>query len=451
MRLTAKAPATTRPPLRIGIAGLGTVGAGLLHLLEMHGARLGDTVGRKLVVTAVSARTRSKDRGVPLADVRWVDDPIKLATDPEIDCFIELIGGEDGVARRAVEAALAAKKHVITANKALLAMHGSDLARIAEKNGVALNFEAAVAGGIPIIKTMREALAGNEVHRVYGIMNGTCNYILTKMQEEHRPFDDVLKEAQAKGYAESDPTFDIGGFDTAHKLTLLSALAFGTKVAFDNVHIEGIQSITQADIEAADELGYRIKLLGVALRTEAGIEQRVHPTLLPKDTAIAEVAGVTNAVAVDADFAGNLLLVGPGAGAKATASAVASDLADIAGGFILPPFGVPTAQLRTPKRAPLGQHLGAFYIRLYAHDRPGVMAAITRRMAEQEVSLESIVQRRPHKASTVIGATPEPGAQTPVVLITHETTEAAIRKALDGIEKDGKVAAKPQTIRIERL
>jgi homoserine dehydrogenase len=261
MRLTAKAPATTRPPLRIGIAGLGTVGAGLLHLLEMHGARLGDTVGRKLVVTAVSARTRSKDRGVPLADVRWVDDPIKLATDPDIDCFIELIGGEDGVARRAVEAALAAKKHVITANKALLAMHGSDLARIAEKNGVALNFEAAVAGGIPIIKTMREALAGNEVHRVYGIMNGTCNYILTKMQEEHRPFDDVLKEAQAKGYAESDPTFDIGGFDTAHKLTLLSALAFGTKVAFDNVHIEGIQSITQADIEAADELGYRIKLL----------------------------------------------------------------------------------------------------------------------------------------------------------------------------------------------
>ncbi len=451
MRPATKASGASLPPLRIGIAGLGTVGAGVLHLLEKHGARLGDTVGRPLTVVAVSARTRSKDRGVSLAELRWVDDPVKLATDPGIDCFIELIGGDEGIAKRAVEAALSAKKHVITANKALLALHGTDLARLAEKNGVALNFEAAVAGGIPIIKTMREALAGNDVTRVYGIMNGTCNYILTKMQEEHRAFEDVLKEAQAKGYAESDPTFDIGGFDTAHKLTLLSALAFGTKVAFDNVHIEGIQSITQADIEAADELGYRIKLLGVALQTDTGIEQRVHPTLLPKDTAIAEVAGVTNAVAVDADFAGSLLLVGPGAGAKATASAIASDIADIAGGFILPPFGVPTAQLKSPKRAPLGQHQGAFYVRLDAHDRPGVMAAITKRMAEQDVSLESIVQRRPRKALLAGGGKPEPGSQMPVILITHETSEAAIRKALDGIERDGKVASKPQMIRIERL
>ena len=451
MKSALKPSVAPQSPLRLGIAGLGTVGAGLLHLLETHGARLSETVGRKVVVSAVSARTRSKDRGVPLAEVRWVDDPVKLATDPEIDVFVELIGGHEGVARQAVEAALAAKKHVVTANKALLALHGTDLARLAEKNGVALNFEAAVAGGIPIIKTMREALAGNQVRRVYGILNGTCNYILTKMQEEHRAFDDVLKEAQAKGYAESDPTFDIGGFDTAHKLTLLSALAFGTKVAFENVHIEGIQSITQADIEAADDLGYRIKLLGVALQTETGIEQRVNPTLLPKDTAIAEVAGVTNAVAVDADFAGNLLLVGPGAGAKATASAVASDIADIAAGFILPPFGVPSPQLKTPKRAPLGQHSGAFYIRLDAHDRPGVMAAITKRMAEQDVSLESIVQRRPRKALPGIGARLDPGAQMPVILITHETTESALRKALDGIEKDGKVAGKPQTIRIEKL
>ncbi|MEQ1650456.1 MAG: homoserine dehydrogenase, partial [Hyphomicrobiaceae bacterium] len=291
-------------PLKLGIAGLGTVGAGLLHLLEVHNARVADHLGRPVKVMAVSARTRQKDRGVSLAGVRWVDDPVKLATDPAIDLFVELIGGEDGVAKKAVEAALGAKKHVVTANKALLAKHGFELAKLAEKNGVALNFEAAVAGGIPVIKTMREALVGNQVKRVYGILNGTCNYILTKMQDEKRSFADVLKEAQAKGYAEADPTFDVGGFDTAHKLSLLAALAFNTKIAADQIHIEGIQSINQLDIEAANELGYRIKLLGVAQMTDSGIEQRVHPTLVPKDSAIAGVSGVTNAVAIDADFAG---------------------------------------------------------------------------------------------------------------------------------------------------
>jgi homoserine dehydrogenase len=429
-------------PLKIGVAGLGTVGAGLLHLLEVHGARLNEQGGRPIKVVAVSARTRNKDRGLAMAGYRWVDDPVKLATDPAIDCFVELIGGDDGVAKKAVEAALGAKKHVVTANKALLAKHGFDLARLAEKQGVALNFEAAVAGGIPVIKTMREALVGNSVRRVYGILNGTCNYILTKMQEEHRPFAEVLKEAQAKGYAEADPTFDIGGFDTAHKLTLLGSLAFGTKVAFDQIHIEGIQSISQADIEAADELGYRIKLLGVAMMTESGIEQRVHPAMLPKDTAIAEVTGVTNAVAIDADFAGSLLLVGRGAGAKPTASAVASDIVDIASGFILHPFGVPSSKLKPYRRAKIGQHQGAYYVRLTAFDRPGVMAAITKRMAEREVSLESIVQKSPRAAV---------GAQASVVIITHDTTEEAIRKALDAIETDGKVAEKPQMIRIEKL
>jgi homoserine dehydrogenase len=429
-------------PLKIGVAGLGTVGAGLLHLLEVHGARLNEQGGRPIKVVAVSARTRNKDRGLGMAGYRWVDDPVKLATDPAIDCFVELIGGDDGVAKKAVEAALGAKKHVVTANKALLAKHGFDLARLAEKQGVALNFEAAVAGGIPVIKTMREALVGNSVRRVYGILNGTCNYILTKMQEEHRPFAEVLKEAQAKGYAEADPTFDIGGFDTAHKLTLLGSLAFGTKVAFDQIHIEGIQSISQADIEAADELGYRIKLLGVAMMTESGIEQRVHPAMLPKDTAIAEVTGVTNAVAIDADFAGSLLLVGRGAGAKPTASAVASDIVDIASGFILHPFGVPSSKLKPYRRAKIGQHQGAYYVRLTAFDRPGVMAAITKRMAEREVSLESIVQKSPRAAV---------GAQASVVIITHDTTEEAIRKALDAIETDGKVAEKPQMIRIEKL
>ena len=440
--MTQKLDLFVTEPMKIGIAGLGTVGAGLLHLLEAHGPRLRDQLGRPIKLMAVSARNRTKDRGVSLQGIRWVDDPVKLAADPAIDLFVELIGGEEGVAKKAIEAALGAKKHVVTANKALLAKHGVELAKLAEKNGVALNFEAAVAGGIPVIKTMREALVGNEVRRVYGILNGTCNYILTKMQEERASFADVLKEAQAKGYAEADPTFDIGGFDTAHKLTLLTALAFNTRVAFDQIHIEGIQSITAADIEAADSLGYRIKLLGVALMTDSGIEQRVHPAMVPKEAAIAQVSGVTNAVAIDGDFAGNLLLVGPGAGAKATASAVVSDIVDVAAGFILHPFGVPTARLKTYKRAKIGQHQGAYYVRLTAFDRPGVMAAITKRMAEREVSLESLVQRSPRGAV---------GAQASIVIITHATNEEAIRKALDAIEADGKVAEKPQMIRIEQL
>jgi homoserine dehydrogenase len=431
-----------REALRLGIAGLGTVGSGVLHLLEVHSSRLSDQLGKPIKVVAVSARSRDKDRGVGLDGVRWVDDPVALATAPDIDCFVELIGGDEGVARQAVQAALEAGKHVVTANKALLAKHGFELAAIAERKSVALNFEAAVAGGIPVIKTVREALVGNQVGRVYGILNGTCNYILSRMTEEKAAFADVLKDAQAKGYAEADPTFDIGGFDAAHKLALLTSLVFNTRPAFDQIHIEGIESITAADIEAADELGYRIKLLGVALMTASGIEQRVHPTMIPKSAAIAGVSGVTNAVALDADFAGNLLLVGPGAGAKATASAVASDIVDIAAGFVLPPFGAPSSRLKPYVRARLGEHHGSYYVRLTAFDRPGVMAAITRRMADREVSLESIVQKGPRSA---------PGALASVVIITHETTEQAIRDALRAIEADGVVAEKPQMIRIEEM
>jgi len=440
-RLTSFEPIMIEP-LKLGIAGLGTVGAGLMQLLEQHGDRLTATLGREIKVAGVSARSRTKSRGVAITGIKWFDDAVKLAADPGIDVFVELIGGEDGIAKAAVEAALKARKHVVTANKALLAKHGFELAKLAEKQGVALNFEAAVAGGIPIIKTVREALVGNEVRRIYGILNGTCNYILSRMQDDGLAFADALAEAQEKGYAEADPTFDIGGFDAAHKLALLTAIAFGTKVAFDQIHIEGIQNISKIDIDAAQELGYAIKLLGVAVRTENGIEQRVHPTLVPEDSAIAEVAGVTNAVAVDADFAGNLLLVGPGAGAKPTASAVASDIIDIAAGFVLPPFGVPAEKLATYRRSKLGEHQGAYYVRLTAYDRPGVMAAITKRMAEREVSLESIVQKGPRAT---------PGALASVVLITHETTEQAIRGALEAIEKDGKVSEKPQMIRIERL
>ena len=438
-------------PLRLGVAGLGTVGAGLLRLLQTHGARLAETVGREIVVTGVAARSRNKDRGVSLEGIPWFDAADRLAADPSIDVFVELIGGDDGPAKAAVEAALRARKHVVTANKALLAKHGTELARLAEKNGVALNFEAAVAGGIPIIKTMRESLAANQIRRVYGILNGTCNYILTQMLEEHRSFGDVLKEAQAKGYAEADPSFDIGGFDTAHKLALLTSLAFGTRVAFDQIHIEGIEGITQADIEAADDLGYRIKLLGVALMTESGIEQRVHPAMVSTNSAIAEVSGVTNCVAVDGDFSGNVLLIGRGAGAGATASAVAGDIVDIARGTSPAPFLVPAGKLKPYKRAKLGQHQGAYYVRLAVFDRPGAMAGITGRLGEREISLESIVQRRPRGSQIGIGAKLKPGAPTPVILITHETTEEAIRGALTAIQRDGNVSEKPQMIRIEPL
>jgi homoserine dehydrogenase len=438
-------------PLKLGVAGLGTVGTGLLSLIAEHADRLKASLGREIRVVGVSARDREKRRGVDLMGAKWFDDASRLASAPEIDIFVELIGGEDGVAQRVVHSALAAGKHVVTANKALLAKHGAELARLAEKNHVALNFEAAVAGGIPVIKIIREALAGNAIRRVYGILNGTCNYILTQMQQESRSFEDVLKEAQAKGYAEADPTFDIGGFDTAHKLALLTSLAFGTRVAFDQIHIEGIQTISQADIEAADDLGYRIKLLGVAMQTESGIEQRVHPAMVPKQSAIAEVSNVTNCVAIDGDFVNTLMLVGPGAGGKATASAVMSDIVDLARGLVLPPFMVPAGALKPYKRARLGQHQGAYYVRLSVYDRPGAMAAIAKRMGDREVSLESIVQRRPRKALPGIDARPAPGTPTSLILITHETTEEAIRKALDAIESDGKISQRPQMIRIEKL
>jgi len=438
-------------PLKLGIAGLGTVGVGLLQLLAEHGPRLARSVGRDIEVAGVSARSRGKKRAAPLEGIPWFDDAERLAQDASIDVLVELIGGEEGVAKAAVEAALRAGKPVVTANKALLARHGTELAVLAERRGVALNFEAAVAGGIPVIKTLREALAGNQIRRVYGILNGTCNYILTQMQEEHRSFGDVLAEAQAKGYAEADPTFDIDGFDTAHKLSLLTSLAFGTRVAFDEIDVEGIRTITQSDIEAADDLGYRIKLLGVALQTESGIEQRVHPAMVPKHSAIAEISGVTNCVAIDGDFCGNLLLAGAGAGAKATASAVASDILDIARGDNPPPFGVPAAKLEPYRRARLGQHQGAYYVRLSVYDRPGAMANVAGRMGERGVSLESIVQRRPPGARPGIDARPKLGAPTTVILITHETTEEAMRGALDAIHRDGQVDEKPQMIRIEPL
>ncbi|MBX2804458.1 MAG: homoserine dehydrogenase, partial [Hyphomicrobiales bacterium] len=291
--------------IRIGIAGLGTVGCGVLNLFARNGALLRERCGRSLTVTGVCARDRAKDRGVSLSSYEWFDDPVELARSETIDIFVELIGGDEGPAREAVEAALSSGKHVVTANKALLAKHGVSLARLAEDHNVALNFEAAVAGAIPIVKTMRESVAGNRVSRIYGILNGTCNYILTHMKNDDQPFDAVLSDAQRAGYAEEDPTFDVDGHDTAHKLAILASLAFGVEVSFENVYLEGIRTISQDDIEAADELGYKIKLLGVASKTETGIEQRVHPAMVPSESAIAQIEGVLNCVAVQCDFAGD--------------------------------------------------------------------------------------------------------------------------------------------------
>src|SRR3954469_22403372 len=319
-------------PLKIGIAGLGTVGASVVRLIDGQRDALTVACGRPFEVVAVTARSRTKKRDIDLKKLRWVADPVALATDPEIDVLVELIGGEGDPAKAAISAALAAKKSVVTANKALLARHGVGLAAVAEKNQVALNFEAAVGGAIPIVKTLREGLAGNSLARIYGILNGTCNYILTRMEQEKLAFADCLKEAQRLGYAEADPTFDIEGHDTAQKLAILASLAFGIKVDQSAVYVEGISSIASEDLEWADELGYRVKLLGVAVRTDKGIEQRVHPTMVPKDSAIAQVMGVTNAVTVDADAITPITLVGPGAGGMATASSVVSDIGDIARG-----------------------------------------------------------------------------------------------------------------------
>ncbi|MGN6535047.1 MAG: homoserine dehydrogenase [Mesorhizobium sp.] len=431
--------------LRIGIAGLGTVGASVARVLRDKAGELTRQCGRPITVTAVSARDRGKDRGVDLGDIAWFDDPVELALSNGIDVFVELMGGDEGAPREAVKAALESGRHVVTANKALLAKHGVALAEIAEKKGVLLNYEAAVAGGIPVIKTMREAMAGNSVSRVFGILNGTCNYILTRMEAEGLTFEACLKDAQRLGYAEADPTFDIEGNDTAHKLSILTSLAFGTRIAANDIYLEGISNITQADIRAASDLGYRIKLLGVAQRTESGIEQRVHPTMVPTASVIAQVHGVTNAVAIETDILGELLLSGPGAGGNATASAVVGDIADIAKsrpGFQHGPvFGRPAKELKPYKKAQMRSHAGGYFIRLTVHDRVGVFAAVARRMADNEISLESIVQ---HAA----GANGDD--KKTVILVTHETTEAAVRKAVDGVTKDGHLVDKPQVIRIER-
>ncbi|WP_281926975.1 homoserine dehydrogenase [Roseibium album] len=435
--------------LKVGVAGLGTVGTSVVQLLEKHGTQIARKTGRAVTVTAVSARSRTKDRGIDVSNFDWFSDPVELARKADIDIFVELIGGDTGAAEDSVRAALARGVHVVTANKALLARHGVDLAEVAEENNACLNYEAAVAGGIPIVKTLRESMSGNDVSRVYGILNGTCNYILTRMEADGISFEDCLADAQRLGYAEADPTFDIEGNDTAHKLAILTSLAFGTRISSDNIYMEGITSIATADIQAADELGFRIKLLGVAQRTETGIEQRVHPTMVPKSSAIARIDGVLNAVAVDGDFVGEIVLVGPGAGGNATASSVVADIGDIARGDKTLVLGMPAADLKPYERARMRLHEGGYYIRLSVFDRPGAFAEIARCMGDAGISLESIVQKR--QALEEVQAKHDTDQPQPVILITYETTEVAIKEALDVIMSKGVVAEEPQMIRIEKL
>jgi homoserine dehydrogenase len=424
-------------PLSIGVAGLGTVGAGVLKLLAANGEIVAARAGRPVTVGAVSARSRGRDRGVPVDGLRWHDDPVALAADPGVDVVVELIGGSGGPARALVEAAIAAGKPVVTANKALLAVHGAAIAEMAEARGVALAFEAAVAGGIPAIKGLREGLAANRLKRVAGILNGTCNYILTVMREQGREFAEVLAEAQALGYAEADPSFDIDGVDAAHKLAILAALAFGRPVDFGAVHVEGIREVTAMDIAFAGELGYRIKLLGIAGRDEAGISARVHPCMVPVAAPIARVDGVFNAVVAEGDFVGRVMLEGRGAGAGPTASAVVADLIDIARGRHTPVWG---GALDAAPAVAMERHRGAYYLRLMVLDRPGVIADVTGILRDQAISLESMLQRGR-----------APGEAVPVVLTTHDCEEAAMRAALDRIAALDAVLEKPALIRIEAL
>ncbi|MDE2514714.1 MAG: homoserine dehydrogenase [Rhodospirillales bacterium] len=427
-------------PLAVGIAGLGTVGAGVARLLTENAAIIAARAGRPIVVRAVSARDRGRDRGIDLTGLTWHEDAVALAADPAVDVVVEVIGGAEGPARALAEAALIAGKPVVTANKAMMAVHGAALAALAERHAVPLAFEAAVAGGIPVIKALREGLAANRIDRIAGILNGTCNYILTAMREHGHEFADVLAEAQRLGYAEADPSFDVDGIDAAHKLAILAALAFGRPVAFSAVHVEGIRHVSATDIAFAGELGYRIKLLGLARRMEHGISARVHPCMVPEASPIARVDGVYNAVVAEGDFVGRVMLQGRGAGAGPTASAVVADLIDIARGRAAPVWGADARALSDAPSVAIGAHIGAYYLRLMVVDRPGVIADVAAALRDHGVSLESMIQRARSAGEAV-----------PVVLVTHETEEAAMARALARIAALDAVMETPTLIRIEHV
>ncbi|MGG7566108.1 homoserine dehydrogenase [Rhodovulum sp. DZ06] len=426
------------PPLRLGIAGLGTVGGGVVAIVQQHAALLAARSGRRIEITAVSARNRSRDRGVDLSSYAWEDDPVALARRPDVDMLIEVMGGEDGPAKAAIETAIAEGKHVVTANKALMAVHGQAMAEGAEAAGVALRYEAGVAGGIPVIKALGEGLAANGVTRVMGVMNGTCNYILTEMEKTGADYADVLEDAQRLGYAEADPSFDVGGIDAAHKLALLAALGFGTRVDFKGVVIEGIERITLADIRHASDMGFRIKLLGVAQMTENGLEQRMTPCLVPAASPIGQLDGVTNAVQLEGDMVGDVFLQGPGAGAGPTASAIMADVVDVARGLSVPAFGLPAAQLAEAPRAG-DRSSAAFYLRLSLKDRPGALAKVAAALGEEGVSIHRMRQYD------------HDGECAPVLIVTHEAPRGAIDGAMGRIGAMEESLAAPVALRIEEV
>ncbi|SDZ79789.1 homoserine dehydrogenase [Rubrimonas cliftonensis] len=423
-------------PLRVGLAGLGTVGAGVARLLRDNADLIAPRAGRPIAVGAVSARNRGRDRGVDLSAAAWEDDPVALAGRGDLDVVVEAMGGSDGPALATVQAALSAGRHVVTANKALLAWHGAALAAAAEAAGVALRFEAAVAGGVPIVKGLSEGLAANRIARVYGVLNGTCNYILTEMARSGRDYAPVLAEAQAKGYAEADPSFDVGGIDAAHKLALLASLAFGVKPDFGSVSVEGIDAVSLADIAHADALGYRVKLLGVARRDGDAVERAVRPCLVRAGSAIGQLDGVTNAVVVEGDFVGRCVFEGPGAGAGPTASAIVADLIDIARGAAGPAFGVPAASLAPPVSGALrpAEH----YVRLSLDDRPGALAEIAADLGTEGVSIRAMNQ--PDHAG-------EGGAT--VLIVTHACQREALDRALARVAARPVSLAEPVAFRIE--
>ena len=425
-------------PLRLGIAGLGTVGVGVIKIIQNKLPLLEARTGRKILISAISAQSKTKDRGIDLSSYQWESDPISLATREDIDVFIELIGGHEGVAKEAVGLAISKGKDVVTANKALLAHHGHELALKAEKNGAALRFEAAVAGGIPVIKSLTEGLAGNTINRVMGVMNGTCNYILTRMESAGLSYEEVFSEADKLGYLEADPNLDIGGIDAAHKLSILSSLAFGTEINFAEVELDGIDKITIDDIKQAADMGFRIKLLGVSQITANGLEQRMSPCLVPSDSPLGQLEGGTNMIVIEGDQAGQIMLCGAGAGERPTASAVVSDVVDLARGIRLATFGQP-AKILQKVSSSKSQTPAPYYLRLLIHDEPGALAKITKILSQYNVSIDRMRQ---------YGHEDE---NAPVLIVTHEIKHENLMRAIKELPNTEVLVSQPVAIRIETV
>ena len=423
--------------LRIALAGLGTVGGGVVKLLAENAALIERRAGRRIALVAVSARDRTRERGLDLAGIDWVDDTAALAARDDVDAVVELIGGADGPALTLARGTLARGKALVTANKAMIAHHGLELARAAEAAGTALKYEAAVAGGVPVVKGLREGAAANAIDHVYGVLNGTCNYILTTMEAERRDFAEVLHEAQALGYAEADPSFDIDGIDAAHKLSILASLAFGTEIDFPAVAVTGIRHVLAADIAEAGALGFRIRLVGLGEAGARGLFQRVHPCLVPLDHPLAHVTGSLNAVVIEGNYSGRLLFQGRGAGEGPTASAVVADLIDIARGEYGPAFSMPVDNLARLGAAPAGDRRGRAYLRVTVVDRPGVLAELTAAMRDAGVSIESLIQRGAASDGSVL-----------IVMVTHEGPERCVTHALEKLEGSSSLTAKPMLMHI---